>query len=130
VLGCTPVVVAVVGVAVTLRSCAVQLCEFTTPFLHIRFFLSAMGMKRSKWYLYNGLVFSLSFVLVRVVLMTFMMVRVFTGPQLVSIYYWPGCAPCTIIMLCAYGFMALQYAWSVKVVTGALSFLKSDSKTK
>jgi hypothetical protein len=41
-----------------------QLCEFTTPFLHVRNFLSTLGLKSTKAYLYNGILFTLSFVYV------------------------------------------------------------------
>ena len=107
-----------------------QLCEFTTPFLHIRWFLSAVGMKASKLYLYNGLVFTASFILVRGVLMTVMVVKVYTDPTLPGRLWWPGCTPCTVVMWSGWGFMALQYIWCVKVVQGSLAFLKTDKKGK
>jgi len=40
-------------------------CEATNPFMNIRYFLSASGMKSSKLYLYNGAAFCLSWLLVR-----------------------------------------------------------------
>ncbi len=106
-----------------------QLCEFTTPFLHIRWFLSTLGMKSSKLYLYNGLVFTLSFIAVRGVLMTYMLVKVWADPALPGKLYWPGCVICSVIMACAWAFMALQYIWCIKVVQGSLSFLKTEKKS-
>jgi hypothetical protein len=107
-----------------------QLCEITTPFLHIRWFLSTLGLKSSKAYLYNGLVFTFTFIAVRGVLMTVMFVRVWSDDQLPSMWYWPGCAMCTVVMTGAWAFMALQYIWCVKVVSGSLAFLRTGDGSR
>ncbi len=107
-----------------------QLCEVTTPFLHIRWFLSTLGMKSSKAYLYNGLVFTFLFIAVRGVLMTFMFNRMWFSGTVPSPWYWPDCGLCTLVMSCGWGFMALQYVWCVKVVSGSLAFLKTSKKEK
>ena len=87
-----------------------------------------MGRKSGLLYFVNGLVFTLSFLAVRGVLMTIMFVRVWSRDDVPHPFLWPGCTACSVVMVCAWAFMALQYIWCVKVVHGSLSFLKKGDK--
>jgi TLC domain len=103
-----------------------QLCEITTPFLHVRWFLSKLGLKHTFLYRANGITFSVLFVLVRGVLMTIMYYRIWS--RMPNLLYHAGCASCTVVMTCAWAFQALQYIWCVKVVAGALAFFRTGDE--
>ena len=111
-----------------LLRCALQLCELSTPFLHIRWFMSKLGKKATLAYTLNGLAFAVSFLSVRGVLMTVMFYRVW-APMPNKLYH-EGCAPCTVVMTCAWAFQALQYIWCYKVAVSLLSFMKSGSEVE
>jgi hypothetical protein len=106
--------------------CVVQLCEITTPFLHVRWFLSKLGMKQTLLYRANGLAFSVLFILVRGALMTVMYYRIWS--RMPNLLYHKGCPACTVVMTSAWAFQALQYIWCVKVVTSALAFFRTGDE--
>lgn len=103
-----------------------QLAEITTPFLHIRWFMSKLGYKSSILYAVNGLVFALLFLAVRGGLLTVMYYRVWV--TLPHPLYWPGCDKCTLVMTCAWVFQALQYKWCVDVALSAAAFFISGDR--
>jgi hypothetical protein len=106
------------------------LCEVTTPFLHIRWFLSTLGLKGTRAYAVNGLVFTVTFLAVRGLLMTAMFVQAWSDPRVPGFLLWPGCALCTLILAGAWAFLLLQYVWCVKVLSGSLAYFRAEGRSK
>lgn len=110
--------------------------EFTSLWLTVMWMLSAAGLKNSKWYLISGGIFTLSFVIMRMV---------GAIPQLVALYHaqpWSeaneraAAGPAGIHPWC-WIFSAslvlphlLNFFWGFKVVKGFLSVFFKPSKNK
>lgn len=106
-----------------------QLAEVTTPFLHARWYLSTLGLKATKAYFYNGLALSLLFLTVRGGMLTYMVYVLWVESDIIpKSFYWEGSALCTLVLSGAWVFMALQYLWCYKVVTGMISVIGSLKK--
>lgn len=93
-----------------------QLCEASTPFLHVRWFLSTSGHRLTLMYTVNAATFTVVFLAVRGVLMTYMLYYIFQTVE--NPFHWPGCTSCTIALNCAWAFQALQYMWCYRVLAG------------
>ncbi len=82
-----------------------------------------MNLKHSKLYLYNGVTFTLVFLLVRGAFVPYMLFK--TMSTLDNPFVHPVSALHTLVLNCGYAFQALQFFWCVKVAQGFITSLKS-----
>jgi hypothetical protein len=103
------------------------LLEATTPFVNCRWFLSQMGLKNTKIYLVNGLVMTVGWLLVRVVLGAYIGISIWRmRDQLVSVPWFSKWI--SIIGFYLIGYF-LQWFWFVKIIQGAMKTLRPKKKT-
>jgi hypothetical protein len=102
-------------------------CEFTNPCMNLRYFLDdeVFGLKKSKWYLYNGMAFVLVWLLVRIL---------FAIPvgSYVIFNQWESLAAIPLWRrLCFAGFFGvgclLNLSWGYKLFRGAYKVLKGKA---
>jgi hypothetical protein len=103
-----------------------QLGEISTPFLHQRWFFANTGMKGSVLDTLNNVYFTLTFLGIRGVFMTFVMAQIWASAP--HPLYWPGCFKCSIVMQAGIVFQLLQYFWCFKVLSGAIALLTRSGK--
>jgi len=104
-----------------------NLCEATTPFVNLRFFLDKAGMKNSSIYLINGIMMTVLWFLLRVVLVAWVGFRFYAMRK--QIFSLPPLHISTMVLLYVVGF-SLQLLWFRKIVKGALKALAGSRHSK
>eukprot|EP00439_Symbiodinium_sp_Y106_P074878 s466_g14.t1 len=97
-----------------------MLCEFSTPFVAMRWFLDRAGMKSSTLYIVNGMTMLISFLIFRVILYSYMLVRIYHMQD--GFLRIPVLNRC-LFLLGYFGGAALQYFWFFKIARGAYKTL-------
>lgn len=101
-----------------------MLCESSTPFVAMRWYLDKAGMKTGKVYLANGMLMMISFFIFRVCLYTYMAVLIYRTQE--GFFTIPMLNRC--LFLVGYlGGAGLQYFWFAKILRGAYKALTSST---
>ena len=104
------------------------ICEATNPFMNIRYFLSATGLKRSSLYLVNGAAFCLVWLLARI-LFAIPMAAFLIGRQWHDLATLPAWRLGLFLAFCCTG-ACLNLMWGYKLFAGAIKLLTATEAEK
>jgi hypothetical protein len=91
--------------------------EISTPFINIRWYLMTLGLKESKWYLYNGLTLLFVWLFARVLLFIYFFYHIYLHFDQVAQLYEPGFY---FLFTAPPGLALMNLFWFYKILIAAI----------